>query len=54
MGRRGQSSVEYIMLLCMCVCLVLLVGAFIAKFGNQLLDILADKIVDAILTLAMP
>ena len=42
------------MLLGMCVCLVLLVGAFIAKFGNQLLEIMADKLIDAVLTLAMP
>jgi uncharacterized protein (UPF0333 family) len=54
MGRRGQSTVEYIMLLCMCVLLVLMVGAFVAKFGAQLLDVLADRIIDAVLTLAMP
>ncbi len=42
------------MLLCMVVCMALLVGAFLAKFGRGLVDDLAAKLLDAALVLAMP
>ncbi len=52
--RRGQASVEYLLLLSMTAGVALLVGAFIARFGRGLLDDVAAKVLDAILVLAMP
>lgn len=51
---RGQASVEYMMLLCTVLCMSLLVGTFLAKFGRELLDDLAAKILEAVIILAMP
>ena len=53
-ARRGQASVEYMMLLCMVVCLALLTGAFLAKYGRDLADSVASKLLEAAITLAMP
>ncbi len=54
MTRRGQASVEYMMLLCMVVCMALLTGAFIAKYGRELADSVANKLLEAAIVLAMP
>jgi uncharacterized protein (UPF0333 family) len=54
MSRRGQASVEYMMLICMVVVLALTLGAAISKYGTTLLDSVGDKILDAMISLAMP
>ena len=53
-ARRGQASVEYMMLLCMVVCMALLTGAFLAKYGRELADSVASKLLEAAIALAMP
>lgn len=52
--RRGQASVEYMLLLCSVTCVALLTGAALNKFGTALLDDLAEKLLEAAITLAMP
>jgi len=42
------------MLLCMVVCMALLTGAFIAKYGRELADSVATRLLEAAITLAMP
>ncbi len=42
------------MLLCTVLCMCLMVGAFLSKFGRDLLDDLALKLLEAAITLAMP
>ena len=54
LSRRGQASVEYMMLLCMVLCMALLTGAFLAKYGRELADSVALKLLEAAITLAMP
>ena len=52
--RRGQATVEYMLLLCMVTCVVLLAGTFLSKFGTSLVDDIASKILEAAITMAMP
>lgn len=54
MSRRGQATVEYMFLLCTALCMTLMAGAFLNKFGRDLLDDLAMKLLEAAITLAMP
>lgn len=54
MSRRGQASVEYMMLLCMVLCLALMTGAFISKYGRDLADRVAVYILESAIQLAMP
>lgn len=54
MSRRGQASVEYMLLLCAVVTMALLTGAFIAKFGRDAADRMAEKVLDAVIVLALP
>lgn len=51
---RGQATVEYMLLLCTVVTMALLTGTFINKFGKDLLDDMALKVLEAAITLAMP
>ena len=51
---RGQATVEYMLLLCTVLCMALLTGTFISKFGRDLLDDIAMKVLEAAITLAMP
>ncbi len=51
---RGQATVEYMLLLCTVTCVALLVGTALNKFGTELLDQLAEKLLEAAITLAMP
>jgi uncharacterized protein (UPF0333 family) len=53
-SRRGQASVEYLLLLCTVLCMSLLTGAFLAKYGRTLVDSMADKLLDAAIQLAQP
>ena len=54
MRNRGQATVEYMLLLCSVLVLVMLAGAFLNKVGRELLDELAYRLLEAALTLAMP
>lgn len=51
---RGQATVEYMLLLCTVLVMALMTGAFISRFGRDLLDDIALKVLDAAITLAMP
>ncbi|MBI2789498.1 MAG: class III signal peptide-containing protein [Elusimicrobia bacterium] len=51
---RGQASVEYMLLLSTVLVMALMTGAFISKFGRDLLDDIAMKVLEAAITLAMP
>lgn len=42
------------MLLCTVLCMALLTGTFLSKFGTQLVDDLGLKLLEAAITLAMP
>ncbi len=53
-SRRGQASVEYMLLLCMVTCMALLTGAFLAKYGRELVDSIALKLLEAAFSMAMP
>lgn len=52
--RRGQSSVEYMLLLCMGVTVAVIVGSFLKKYVPGLLDRVLDKITDVALSMAAP
>lgn len=54
MSRRGQASVEYMLLLCAVLTMALLTGAFIAKFGRDMADRMAEKVLEAVIVLALP
>lgn len=54
MRSRGQASVEYMLLLCAVLTMALLTGAFIAKFGREMTDKMAEKVLEAVIVLAMP
>lgn len=53
-SRRGQASVEYLLLLCTVLCMSLLTGSFLAKYGRDLTDRMAEKLLDAAIQLAQP
>jgi hypothetical protein len=42
------------MLLCTVLCMALLTGTFLTRFGRDLLDDIAVKLLEAAITLAMP
>ncbi len=51
---RGQASTEYLLLLCTVLCMSLLTGTFLAKYGRDLTDRMADKLLDAAIQLSRP
>lgn len=51
-ARRGQASVEYMLLLCTVVTLVCLTGLFLKNYADVLLDKIGDKILNAFFVLA--
>lgn len=53
-SRRGQASVEYMLLLCTVLTMALLTGSFLAKYGRELVDRAAEKVLAAAITLALP
>ena len=54
MGRRGQSSTEYLLLLCSVVMVTALVGGFVQKYIPQILAHLLDLILSTALEMARP
>lgn len=53
-GRRGQAAVEYLLLLCSVLCMSLLTGGFLARYGRELTDRMAEKLLDAAIQLSQP
>ncbi len=53
-SRRGQASTEYLLLLCTVLCMSLLTGTFLAKYGKELTDRMADRLLDAAIQLSRP
>lgn len=51
--RRGQVSVEYLLLLCSMVTVACVVGFFLRDYVGVLVDKVGGKIIDAVLTLAL-
>lgn len=52
--RRGQSTVEYMMLLCMGTMIVVVVGSFLKKYLPEITDRLIDLILRTAIELASP
>ncbi len=53
-GRRGQSSVEYVMLLSAVLVVIQIVGLTISKYGRDLTDRVLDRAMSAAIALASP
>jgi uncharacterized protein (UPF0333 family) len=51
--RRGQASVEYLLLLCSMVAISCLVGYFLKNYMNVLVDRISDRLLDAVVRLAL-
>ena len=52
MCRRGQASVEYLLLLCAVLTVTVLTGSFLARYGRELSDVMAEKLLDAAIELS--
>ncbi len=52
-ARRGQASVEYMLLLCSMVTVACLVGYFLKNYAGLLVDKIGEKILDAFFVLAL-
>jgi hypothetical protein len=50
--RRGQASVEYMLLLCSTLMLVCLAGYFLKNYADVLVDRIGERILDAFFILA--
>lgn len=53
-SRRGQATVEYMLLLCAMLTLTVIVGTLLKDHMDVLLERLGDKIVSALIALASP
>ncbi|MDE2490959.1 MAG: class III signal peptide-containing protein [Elusimicrobia bacterium] len=53
MRRRGQASVEYLLLLCSMLTVACLVGYFLKNYIDVLVDHVADRLLDAVFRLAL-
>ena len=54
LGRRGQSTVEYMLLLCTATTVTLIAASALKKYLPQLLETLIEKILSAAIALASP
>lgn len=54
LDRRGQSTVEYMLLLCSATTVALIAGSALKKYLPQLTETLVEKILEAAITLASP
>ncbi len=50
--RRGQASMEYMLILCTMVTVACVTGYFLKDYAGTLIDRVTDKILDAIVVLA--
>lgn len=53
-SRRGQASVEYLLLLCSTLTVTVMTGTFLQKYGPALTERLIDRIATAATLLASP
>lgn len=53
-ARKGQASVEYLLLICSIVVLIELSGLALKHYMPQLIERVFESITDAVLTLASP
>lgn len=51
--RRGQITVEYMLLLCTVVAVIGIVGMFLKNYEGALVDKIGEKILDAFFVLAL-
>jgi|GEM_PF-2185907 len=54
MSRRGQASVEYMLLLCSVLMFACLAGYFLQHYADVLVDKVGDRILDAVMVLVLP
>jgi uncharacterized protein (UPF0333 family) len=52
-GRRGQATVEYLLLVCSMITIACVVGYFLKNYTDVLVDKVGGKILDAIVILAL-
>ena len=52
-ARRGQASIEYMLLLCSMVTIACIVGYFLKNYADVLVDKIGEKILDAFFILAL-
>jgi uncharacterized protein (UPF0333 family) len=53
MGRRGQASVEYMLLICAMLTTTCLVGYFLLHYADVLVDKIGERLLDAALAIAL-
>jgi uncharacterized protein (UPF0333 family) len=54
MNRRGQAATEYMLLLCTVTLVATLTASFVARYGRDLVDRMAERLLDAAIELASP
>jgi hypothetical protein len=53
LSRRGVSTVEYLLLMCMMVTITCITGYFLKNYAGELVDKVTDRILDAVFILAL-
>jgi hypothetical protein len=53
LSRRGVSTVEYLLLMCMMVTITCITGYFLRDYADVLVEKVTDKIMDAVFILAL-
>jgi hypothetical protein len=51
--RRGQATVEYLMLVCVTMVLISLVGYALKRYGDVLIDKVGEKLLDTAIGIAL-
>lgn len=54
LGRRGQGTTEYLLLLCMATTVAIVTGAFLKHFVPDILDRVLDKMLEVAIRMASP
>lgn len=54
MGRRGQATTEYLLLLCSVLTMTVMTASFIGRYGNELVDRVGERVLEAAIVLALP
>jgi hypothetical protein len=54
LGRKGQGSVEYLLLLCSLLVVINVVGLTIQRFGRDITERVVERALDAAFALAAP
>jgi uncharacterized protein (UPF0333 family) len=53
MSRRGQASVEYLLLLCSMLTVTCIVGYFLQHYMDRLVNVIGERLLNAMITLAL-